>query len=124
MPPLVLTGVPPVVVRVGAAWLIAAVVLGVLTVVTWAMPASANHASSGSGGCGEHTAACYPDCRYEWTGVRGSTIDLPVDGGPCEFPQVVTGTVAVANPTTHVTIDNPTTAVTGVGRCGRPSGRR
>lgn len=89
--------------------------------------ASASHAPAGTGGCADHTVTCYPNCRYEWTGNRGSTVDPPVDGGFCTLPsfvyvgdaagrttQPVSGSVSVSNlPATQavagtVTVVNPT----------------
>lgn len=57
-----------------------------------ARAAQAGHAPAGAGGCSSHTVTCYPDCRWEWTGDRGSVADPPVDAGYCAVgPEYVGG---------------------------------
>lgn len=78
-------------------------------------PAGASHSPNGSGGCNAHTRACYPDCWYEWTGQRGTTVDPPVDGGPCLMPPVNPQTVMVGNLPTTQAVSGTVTADKGTG---------
>ena len=120
-----------------------AVAMSWLLVAWWAAPAGANHAPAGGGDCTAHTVTCYPECRYEWTGNRGTAIDPPQDNGPCEYPHVdhvdnwpttqyVSGSVAVDNwPATQyvsgsVAVDNwpDVQAVSGSVEASQPDGER
>lgn len=62
----------------------------------------------GAGGCSAKTLACYPSCRYEWTG-QASQLGQPTDDGPCPWEPDVTTVVNVAEGSPgmrHVTVDN------------------
>lgn len=42
---------------------------------------------AGSGGCSAATLACYPECRFEWTGSAGGGVSgQPADTGYCPYP--------------------------------------
>lgn len=71
----------------------AAAGLALVVGIALGLPSSAGAAPAppaGAGGCTAKTVACYPSCRWEWTG-QAAPLGQTADTGPCPWvPDVTT----------------------------------